>query len=118
MAFTWSGDIFLTPRPVSSLHAVTMSVPENPFQGGQQDVCLDYARKNGFSGTDIVTACKELTGRGVRKISPDQVKAMLCLLYTSHVSRHTVDNILSKYESAIRTDNPEAVSYTHLVFTN
>ncbi len=24
-----------------------------------------------------------------------------------HVSRHTVDNILSKYESAIRTDNPE-----------
>ncbi len=38
---------------------------------------LDYARKNGFSGTDIVTACKELTGRGVRKISPDQVKAML-----------------------------------------
>ncbi|MCS2705836.1 hypothetical protein NXX46_13655 [Phocaeicola vulgatus] len=26
---------------------------------------------------DIVTACKELTGRGVRKISPDQVKAML-----------------------------------------
>ena len=25
MAFTWSGDIFLTPRPVSSLHAVTMS---------------------------------------------------------------------------------------------
>ena len=22
---------------------------------------LDYARKNGFSGTDIVTACKELT---------------------------------------------------------
>ena len=27
--------------------------------------------------TDIVTACKELTGRGVRKISPDQVKAML-----------------------------------------
>ena len=26
-----SGDIFLTPRPVSSLHAVTMSVPENPF---------------------------------------------------------------------------------------
>ena len=36
---------------------------------------LDYARKNGFSGTDIVTACKELTGRGVRKISPDQVKA-------------------------------------------
>ena len=38
---------------------------------------MDYARKNGFSGTDIVTACKELTGRGVRKISPDQVKAML-----------------------------------------
>ena len=38
---------------------------------------LDYARKNGFSGTDIVTACKELTGRGVRKISPDQVTAML-----------------------------------------
>lgn len=38
---------------------------------------LDYARKNGFSGMDIVTACKELTGRGVRKISPDQVKAML-----------------------------------------
>lgn len=33
MAFTWSGDIFLTPRPVSSLHAVTMSVPENPFFG-------------------------------------------------------------------------------------
>lgn len=30
-----------------------------------------------ISGTDIVTACKELTGRGVRKISPDQVKAML-----------------------------------------
>ena len=29
---------------------------------------------DGFSGTDIVTACKELTGRGVRKISPDQVK--------------------------------------------
>ncbi|ALK83943.1 Transposase [Phocaeicola vulgatus] len=27
-----------------------------------------------------------------------------------HVSRHTVDNILSKYESAIRTDNPEALS--------
>ena len=24
-----------------------------------------------------------------------------------HVSRHTVDNILSEYESAIRTDNPE-----------
>ena len=37
-----------------------------------------------------------------------------------HVSRHTVDNILSKYESASRTDNPEEalsdlpVSYTHL----
>ena len=30
---------------------------------------LDYAEENGFSGTDIVTACKELTGRGVRKIS-------------------------------------------------
>ena len=28
-----------------------------------------------------------------------------------HVSRHTVDNILSEYESAIRTDNPkEALS--------
>ena len=24
-----------------------------------------------------------------------------------HVSRHTVDNIISEYESAIRTDNPE-----------
>lgn len=33
MAFTWSGDIFLTPRPVSSLHAVTMSVPEIHFSG-------------------------------------------------------------------------------------
>jgi len=31
MAFTCSGDIFLTPRPVSSLHALMMSVPEKPF---------------------------------------------------------------------------------------
>ena len=38
---------------------------------------LDYARENGFSGTDIIRACRELTGRGVRKISPEQVKAML-----------------------------------------
>lgn len=38
---------------------------------------LDYARENGFAGTDIIKACKELTGRGVRKISSDQVKAML-----------------------------------------
>lgn len=30
-----------------------------------------------FSGTDIIRACRELTGRGVRKISPEQVKAML-----------------------------------------
>ena len=32
---------------------------------------LDYAEKWIF-GTDIVRACKELTGRGVRKISPDR----------------------------------------------
>ncbi|KAB6463261.1 IS21 family transposase, partial [Phocaeicola vulgatus] len=38
---------------------------------------LDYAWENGFSGTDIIRACRELTGRGVRKISPEQVKAML-----------------------------------------
>ena len=38
---------------------------------------LDYAWENGFSGTDIIRACRELTGRDVRKISPDQVKAML-----------------------------------------
>lgn len=40
-------------------------------------VLLDYARENGFSGTDIIRACRELTGRSVRKISPEQVKAML-----------------------------------------
>ena len=34
MAFTWSGDIFLTPRPVSSLHAVTMSVPGKSIFSG------------------------------------------------------------------------------------
>lgn len=38
---------------------------------------LDYARENNFSGTDIVNACRELVKRGVRKISAEQVKAML-----------------------------------------
>lgn len=38
---------------------------------------LAYAGEKGFSGTDIIKACKELIGRGVRKISPEQVKAML-----------------------------------------
>ena len=38
---------------------------------------LDYAHENGFSGTDIIKACRELIGRDVRKLSPEQVKAML-----------------------------------------
>ena len=35
-----------------------------------------------------------------------------------HVSRHTVDNILSEYESAIRTDNPEEAYVRVADFTN
>jgi hypothetical protein len=38
---------------------------------------LAYVRDNGFSTTDIIKACKELTARGVRKISAQQAKAML-----------------------------------------
>ncbi len=38
---------------------------------------LDYAKEKGFSGTDIMKACKELARRGVRKISTEQMKAML-----------------------------------------
>lgn len=53
MAFTWSGDIFLTPRPVSSLHAVTMSVPENPFFGHspatEQNVLLSSLKWMSYS---------------------------------------------------------------------
>lgn len=52
---------------------------ENHFKNDNRAfvLLLDYARENGFAGTDIIKACKELTGRGVRKISSDQVKAML-----------------------------------------
>ena len=52
---------------------------ENHFKNDNRAfvLLLDYARENGFSGTDIILACKELAGRSVRKISPEQVKAML-----------------------------------------
>ncbi len=44
---------------------------------GRLFCCWTMPEKMDFPELDIVTACKELTGRGARKISPDQVKAML-----------------------------------------
>lgn len=38
---------------------------------------LVYVRDNEFTSSDIIKACKELIRRGVRKISSQQVKAML-----------------------------------------
>ena len=49
---------------------------------------------------DSIRACRELTGRGVRKISPEQVKAML----------H--GNAQEEMEESM--ESPVPVSYTHL----
>lgn len=38
---------------------------------------LDYAKTNKYSWNDIAKICKELTARGVRKLSVQQIKAML-----------------------------------------
>jgi len=38
---------------------------------------LQYARENGFTDNDIVSACKSLTERGLRSVSADQIKAMM-----------------------------------------
>ena len=38
---------------------------------------LQYARDNNFTDNDIIEACKSLTGRGIRSISADQIKAMM-----------------------------------------
>lgn len=38
---------------------------------------LLYAKENGYTQADILKAARELTARGVRKISTEQLKAML-----------------------------------------
>lgn len=38
---------------------------------------LQYARDNNFTDNDIIEAYKSLTGRGLRSISADQIKAMM-----------------------------------------
>lgn len=38
---------------------------------------LQYARNNNFTDNDIIEAYKSLTGRGLRSISADQIKAMM-----------------------------------------
>ena len=52
---------------------------------------LDYARENGFSGTDIIRACRELTGRGVRKISPEPMESPVLPAQQENIEREAVD---------------------------
>lgn len=56
---------------------------------------LQYARDNNFTDNDIIEACKSLTGRGLRSISADQIKAMM------HANNDTDGN----YEEPIYLDD-------------
>ncbi len=49
------------------------------FAGKAKDFVflLQYARNNNFTDNDIVEACQTLSGRGIRHISADQIKAMM-----------------------------------------
>lgn len=52
---------------------------ENHFVGESKEfvTLLIYAKEKGFSQTNIMEAYKELTKRGVKKVSSEQLKAML-----------------------------------------
>lgn len=60
------------PEELKKLHETHFKEDNRTFVS-----LLAYAGENGFCATDIIKACKELTRRGVRKISAQQARAML-----------------------------------------
>jgi hypothetical protein len=73
-------------------------------------ILLMYAAENGFCGTDLIKACKELTGRGVRKLSTEQVKAMLHG-HTSVEQTQEVPTVISQQEETINRESEQALEY-------
>ena len=60
-------------------HEGIRKLHEEHFLGGNKDfvMLLSYAKENGFSQDDLVKAATQLCQRGVKRISAEQLKAML-----------------------------------------
>lgn len=60
-------------------HEGIRKLHEEHFLGGDKDfvMLLSYAKENGFSQDDLVKAATQLGQRGVKRISAEQLKAML-----------------------------------------
>lgn len=65
---------------------------------------LIYAKEKGFAQTNIMEAYRELTKRGVRKVSAEQIKAMLHGRTTQDRERGSEDTLLTIQEENIEKE--------------